>query len=296
MKHIRRSSGGLKRSRERAFTLVELLVASAVLALFLALLLQIVNSITTTTRAQNRQMESVGAARRALDVMASDIKNAVISENVSILVPSSDSDGYLFALLANRRPPASPSGVIKPNRFLSVCYRLSGDKLFRTYDGVDFSPNDLFAEISSVIAKSTTNTDPLVSNILSVQLVADIEGAGTLVLPPSGANAYPHWAANGDYNGFPMPRGYAIVTASHDFARDAGNKLSGTTRALEIWIAAADAKTYGILNVTGQLDDVKGLFANNLPSSWRSAVDGLSGLSPDAKSGIRILNIAAPLP
>ena len=277
-------------------------MASAVLALVLALLLQIISSVTASTRTQNRQMESVGAARRALDVMSSDLKSAVIGENVSILVPVSDGDGYLFALLANRRSPAG-----SPGRFLAVSYSYdsSGDQLFRTYAPVDYGVADLFAPIGQVI--SAARTTPLLTNILAVQLLADLNpgsaAATSLSALPLPAPASPNWASNGTYNGFTVPAGNAIVTASRDFAAgsptgtDPVPRLPNTTRALEIWIAATDPKTYGILTNTSTLSVVKSALAgaSSDPSLWRSAVDA-AAIPADAKSGIRILNITVPLP
>jgi type II secretory pathway pseudopilin PulG len=138
-----------------AFTLVELLTATAIMALVLVLLLQILNGILDSTRVQNQQMEAVGSARRVMDVIASDLRNAVISENSSILIPTAGSSNS-FALLAARRGTNGATG----HRYLAVRYSTnSSNQIIRSYGSSTFSGTNPLADAAS--AATITPVEPL---------------------------------------------------------------------------------------------------------------------------------------
>jgi len=269
--------------RKDAFTLVELLTATAILSLLLVLMFQIVSEILQSTKVQNQQMESVAAARRALDVMACDLQNAVVGEDVSILVPSGPGTN-LFSLMAYRK---GPNGGDATNRFLAVSYSTNGsDQLFRSYGSVDYSQTNFLT------ASYATNTPPypLASHILGVEVLAVTESTNYPLTNAPEAN----WATNAYNNTNPnTPDGFnALITTKPNFA----SGLTNRTYALQVWIAAVDEQNYALLTNTGKLDVVKAALANaSDPSGWRDAVDAASIPTP-SKSGIRILDKTITLP
>ena len=265
--------------RFAAFTILELLVSVAVLAIILVMLLQVVNGLLQSTRTQSQQMDSVASARRALDVMAADLQNAVVGESSAILVPAA-AGGNLFALLAARR---GPNGSASP-RLLAVSYSTnSSNQLVRSYGSVDFSQTDLLAA-----AINTTNTpvEPLAKGILAVQVIAITEATNY----PLPTNSSANWSTN-TYDGLTVPANWqALITRSPAFT----SSLANRTRALEIWIAAVDDQNYQILSNSSKLSVAQGLLTG-AASGWRSALDN-SAIPNQTKSGIRILNKTIPLP
>jgi prepilin-type N-terminal cleavage/methylation domain-containing protein len=261
------------------FTILELLVSMAVLAIILVMLLQVVNGLLQSTRTQNQQMDSVASARRALDVMAADLQNAVVGDSSAILVPAA-AGSNLFALLAARR---GPNGSASP-RFLPVSYFTnSSNQLVRSYGSVDFGQTDFLAAATNTL---TTPVEPLAKGILGIQVRAITE-ATNFAIP---AAASPSWATN-NYNGLTVPGNWlAVITRSPVFA----SSLTNRTRALEIWIAAVDDQNFQILKDSSKLAVAQSLLAGTA-TNWRSALDN-STIPNQTKSGIRILNKSIPLP
>lgn len=255
-----------------AFTILELLVSMAVLAIILVMLVQVVNGLLQSTRTQSQQMDSVASARRAIDVMAADLQNAVVGESSAILAPTS-AGSNLLALLTSRRG----SNGSASHRFLAVSYSTSADsQLIRSYKSVDFAQTNLLAAATNTVAPF----EPLARGILAVQVRAITETTNFPVTAAAAAN----WATN-TYNGIPAPTGFqAIITRSPAFAYS----LTNRTRALEIWVAAVDDQNRQLLPSSYRP-------ANADPTTWRSEIDS-SAIPAQAKSGIRVLNKTIPLP
>ena len=269
------------------FTLLELLVAMAVLGMVMAVLLQLTDGILKSIGVQARQMDSVAAARRALDVMAADLQSAKIDNSSSILVPAA-AGSDLLALLAARRGTDGTTD----HRFLAVRYTLNDDgELVRSYGSVGFAGQDLLQEMLGATvpdAASASARCPLASGILGI----DVRALG------DGSNAYPfglgaalaNWATN-NYNGQPTPAGYlALVTRGPSFAHG----LTNRTRAIEIWIAAANDQNYELLKSTGQLAAAQAALGS-WPPDWRDDIDKSPDIPPSAKSAIRVLTKTIPL-
>jgi prepilin-type N-terminal cleavage/methylation domain-containing protein len=254
-----------------AFTLIELLTAMAVLAIILVMLVQVVNGILQSTNTQTRQMDSVGAARRMLDVIEIDISRAIVDENAAILV-NADSAGIAF--LADRRGPVGAMN----QRFLSVSYQLTNDtQVSRSFGSVDFSDADLLDA-----ATNTTGQSIVADGILGFQI--RVLGDSTDVASTSATS--PNWATN-RYNGFLAPSGWnALITGSTAFATG----LTNRAQSLQIWVAALDPQSLE----TVQLANVQSTLGPD-PRLWRKEVDE-SALPPPVKSGIRVLTKTIPLP
>jgi prepilin-type N-terminal cleavage/methylation domain-containing protein len=302
---FRHSNRSLHPDDQKGFTLVELLTATAILSLLLMLMFQIVSEILQSTKVQNQQMESVTAARRALDVMSTDLQNAVVGENISILVPAQSGVGALLGMVCNRRGPNAPT----LGRYLGVCYGFDSSigVITRSYTPIPYGDPDLFTQLGSLMSLTTPPPVPggsttIASNILSVQVLAEITSSSAQPSPTPvklPAMASPNWASNSTYNSFTVPPTYnAIVSPAREFAMGPP-VLDNTTSAFEIWIASIDQHNYDLLQRTGSLTTLQAALsqvaAQQGPSSWRATVDAAS-IPSVVKSGIRILNKTIFLP
>lgn len=269
-----------KSASAHGFTILELLVATAILALVLGLLLQIVNGLLQSTRTQNQQISSIASARRALDVMAADLKNGVVGENAAILAPVGNSNSNLLSLVTHRR---GPNGSNASHRFLAVSYSTNDSgQLFRSYGSVNFSQTNLLAAATN----TSTPLEPLAGGILAFQIHAVTDTANF----PVGTAAFANWATN-NYNGIATPAGFqALITRSPTFA----SALTNRSRALEIWVAAADQQNYDVLAGLGKLATVRDAMGTE-PAAWRQEIDA-APIPSQSKAGIRILSKTIPLP
>jgi prepilin-type N-terminal cleavage/methylation domain-containing protein len=263
----------------RGFTLLEVLVAAAVLGLVMALVLQIVNAVLQSTSGVTRQMESTAAGRRALDTMATDLQKAVVGENAAILVPAG-TGADLFAAITHRRPPAGQSA-----RFLAVRYFTNAqNELLRAYAPVAADTTDL---LGAATAAGTTNA-PLAAGILAVAVRALADGTNSYTVTTAPAA---NWSTN-SYNTFAAPAGYkALLTTGPSFT--AG--LTNRTRALEVWVAAADTRTLDLMTNTSKLATLNSALDPANPQNWRAAVDA-ADIPPQAKSAIHVVSKTIPVP
>lgn len=268
-----KTRGGDFKSTDPAFTLIELITSMAVLAMVMALLLQVVNGILQSTRMQSQQMDSTGAARRALDIMALDLSRAVVNESTAVLVGPTK-----LAMITDRRGTNASN-----HRFLAVTYSMNGTQLLRTYRSVSFNEVDLLTAAQDANnAVVTTLTDGILAWNLQVRTSSGPQAAATT----SSAN----YATN-NYNGFTVPTGWsALTTTSPAFA----SSLTNRAQALEVWIAAVDDQNQRILKDSGTLATAQSALSTN-PALWRSEIDSANIPLP-AKSSIRILNKTIPLP
>lgn len=263
-----------------AFTILELLTAMAVLALILVMLVQVVNGLLQSTRTQNQQMDSVASARQAIDVMATDFRNAVVGENAAILIPTV-AGSNAFALLTSRRGAA---GAMADHRFLAVRYSTNAtNQIIRSYGSVGISDTDLLA---ATVSAATNDGVPLAKGILGIQ--ARAVGDGTNTYPITNA-ASANWATN-SYNGLLPPTGYqALITRAPAFAAN----LTNRTRAIEIWIAAVDEQNYALLQGSSKVATAQASLGPD-PQAWRAALDACD-IPAQAKAGIRVLNKTIPI-
>jgi prepilin-type N-terminal cleavage/methylation domain-containing protein len=259
-----------------AFTLIELLTAMAVLAIILVMLLQVVNGILQSTQTQTQQMDSVAAARRVLDVMETDLSQAVITENAAILVRL-DPDAPSLAFLSERRGPAAD------HRALAVRYELGYDpenpfRFVRAYGSVDFETVNLL----DAAVNDATIRPALADGILAFQ-IRFLDNSGVEI--DSGSLASP--LVEDSLNGFAAPSGWkALRTHGNAASTEAGDHVSS----MQIWIAAVDEQNLGIVDP----EQVRGIFGED-PASWRTSVDNSTELPARVKSGIRILTKTIPL-
>ena len=112
--------------RLSAFTLLELLVAIAILALIGVVLSQIIGATGKTTRISNRAIDAASQARIAFDRIGRDLTNLVRRQDSVFVSSPAGSNLLLFLSLVNA--PGLPGSSVSDNRGISiVAYRIAPD-------------------------------------------------------------------------------------------------------------------------------------------------------------------------
>lgn len=276
------------------FSLIEVLTATAVLAIILVLMVQITDGILSSTRTQNRQLDSVAAARRALDTLTIDFATALFNTEATALLRQPAANQPFLAMVCNRPGPVG-SGAGN-HRFLAVQYEYnpSEGNLYRNYKSVLFDSSS-----ENLLQRATgsgfqTPSIPIAQGILGLSVeVLTMTGDKTLNDSPSPSWAAPNLGSPGDrdYNGLQVPSGWlALIPPYAPFAA----RPSETSTAIRVWIAATEPQTLELLEKTGKLTNALTIFNNHSPKDWRAVLDQ-SSLPPAAKSSTRILQRTFPL-
>ena len=112
--------------RPTAFTLLELLVAIAVMALIGVVLSQIIGATGKTTRISNRAIDAASQARIAFDRIGRDFTNLVKRADSVFASSTAGPDLMLFLSLVNAA--GLPGSTVSDNRGISiVAYRIAPD-------------------------------------------------------------------------------------------------------------------------------------------------------------------------
>lgn len=100
----------------RAFTLLEILVAVAVLSVLLVILLNIVQSATGLWRHSENRAEAYRESRAALQLMAANLKNNLTSTNTNFfrtdLLPTHTNGAFSVGFLATQSLAGQPEGNV----------------------------------------------------------------------------------------------------------------------------------------------------------------------------------------
>jgi len=131
---------------KRAFSLVEILVAMAILMLMLVLVAQIAQMTLQTSQATVARMEGTEASRKLMDSLDRDLdlaapgpRHALVNGQISVLARVSSNGSPELAFLTTGR---GPSGTTPP-RFLAVAYSMTNDVVARTYAPVGWNTTNL---------------------------------------------------------------------------------------------------------------------------------------------------------
>ncbi len=169
-----------------AFTLLELLVAMAVLSLLVVVLMGMVDSATKLWRANENRVESYREARAALNLIAGDLKVALSSKNTNYFSTNiasefgaSTTDGAIFFLAAlpqsSQDQGSSLGDVCQVGYYLKYGKSGLGSAQQNTYGLYRFfrESNATFTNLlnnSGLFLNSTTNVELLARNIPSFTL------------------------------------------------------------------------------------------------------------------------------
>ncbi|MEI8312006.1 MAG: hypothetical protein WCH98_14750 [Verrucomicrobiota bacterium] len=126
------SAGPHKRLAVRGFTILELLVAGAVLSLLVVMVAQLVGSASLITSGSRKRMAADEEARMVFDRMAADFARMVKREDMdNLFVPAGGNDSMYFYSEA----PALYTNTADNSQVAFVGYRLSNGRLERYSEG-----------------------------------------------------------------------------------------------------------------------------------------------------------------
>jgi len=282
-------SSAMKRRRKsgrRGFSLVELLVAMAVLALLMVLLLQVAGHTLQASRVTTQQLDATQSAREALDVLTSDLAHGVLTEGAAILYQATP---LRLAFLTRGRGPGGT-----PSRFLAVDYQLgvSGNEaghLLRSYAAVPWTNADL----PGAAAAASGGTEALLAEGIlqwSIQAVLDDGSVSTLANLPASAHA----GTGSNYAGKALPSDWSALVPSVAPVDAATPRV----RALRVAIAAVDVQNFALLNEAQRrlFPQPANADAVQDPVAYWEGILRNSTLPVSARSAIRFHSKTLPLP
>ena len=168
-------------SSREGFTLVEVLVATAVLAGLLALLLQISGLTLRMSRLLNAQMDSAQEARIVLDTISADLNNCIVTSNTPLFAMISSSNSQLLFVTRTRGPSS-----VADFRLMAVSYELANNKVLRRTAEITWPDADVARAALSVIP--STNASVLAEGVLRFDSTVVLND-GTVTQLSTGAGA-----------------------------------------------------------------------------------------------------------
>lgn len=245
--------------QSKGFTLIEVLVAVAVLAIVLVILLAISSGTLTTTQIFHQRMDASAEGRGAIDAVSGDLANAVTRRGLAIFArqASTPEANAEIAFVTQGR------GATAESRFMSVAYQLDAEgNLNRYSDVVLWNDQNLSEKAVDVLSKGHFSI--VGRGVLRFSVVATLDNGAVVPLTDSSANS--SWK---------IPVG---VVAPTSFS--AMNFFDGTlrrVRSLTIGIVGLDEQNYRLLNEMGKVDAVIAAFPApelvgdsiaNTPADW----------------------------
>lgn len=116
----------------RAFSLIEILVAAAVLAILLLIVAGLVNNTAILTTVSNRRLSADSEGRQLLDRISSDLHRAILRDDLpQRIVKSSGNDGITFY--------AQSDGYSGDRGISRLSYGIVNDRILRGAEGTYWS-------------------------------------------------------------------------------------------------------------------------------------------------------------
>lgn len=272
----------MTRPTARGFTLVELLVATAVMALLLTLLLQISGNALDYTRVSRQSMDTIQRTRATLDSLEADLQNLVPIDGLTIFTRQDALNNTTIAFVTRNRGPKGASDF----RFMAVTYQLEASgHIIRRSQPISWSSQNPLQELAASLGSNSSSV--LADSVLRLE-AAFILDDGTIVSP--GENG-PWLTTTLDGENFP--------TGLDGFSAVLQNKLppiSSTKRvqALAFSTAALESQVYRLPNAAsmGSALHTPTPSSNQTPFDvWNTAVS--SGLlSSFPQPAIRALQVS----
>ena len=233
-----------RRPDPRGFTLLELLVAMAVLTLLLLLCSQVLMVAISTWTSGRSQADNFSQARVALDIIARDLETAVLRKDTPAFFNSS---GPMLTFYT--RQVGLISSNASGNRPISrVAYNVTTDSsgnsvLRRSANGFNFGDDMGYSPATWAVLLASPSYDADIGPGVLVLKYQFIGSDGLDVMP---ANVNPGWTASGATPGV------------------------GTLKAVTLSMAVIDAESLKVLNASGKLAALQANFTADDPGQLRS--------------------------
>lgn len=166
--------------KNRAFTLVELLIAIAVMSILLFILLQVTGNVTQTTQRSHQKAAAAQSARQVLDAIAGDLDEAAFGYGLGLFAKP-DPTKLELAFLTQRRGTSGTSP-----RFVAVNYRLVDGALIRELVPVEWNDKDLLQKVTRDVEEPNPDVvrTTIATGVLRFQAVAILSDGTTAPISP----------------------------------------------------------------------------------------------------------------
>ena len=265
-------------SHRDAFTLVELLAAMAVLALMLAMILQITGNTLQATRISRQEMDASQQSRTVLDALEADLSNRVTQADLTALAAEDTSHNSQLVFLTNGRSPNVAGQA--PARFVAVNYQLTGTTLQRRTATVAWTTTQSMVDAALAATAKTATITNLANGILRFEAVAVLDD-GT-ISPLSQAGNWQTSTVNAE----------TIPTPFFGLVLETSALTDRRVRSLVVGVATLDGQT---LNLPGAQNIVALLTAPAAGQTpygvWSQVVatpGGLASAPAPARAALRI--------
>jgi len=255
--------------KNRAFTLVEMMVAVAVFALMMGLLAELLGNAVNATHFTRQEMNASDSARQVLDALGADLENMIGVNGLTLLVSQDANNNTTLSFLTESRAPSTQTDA----RFMSVAYRLTNGNIIRSISPMLWTTTGLATAMAETASSSTSSVLALAGLRLEAVLVLD---NGSIV--PLSQNG--SWLIS-TVNGEQLPAGCYGLVLSTPPADPNNPKVS----AIVVGVATLDEQSFKL----GTAKNMGGSLPS--PSSEQTPVDEW-----DAVRGTSQFTQSYPLP
>jgi prepilin-type N-terminal cleavage/methylation domain-containing protein len=291
-----------------AFTLTEMLIAIAILAILVLLITRLVNSAAMITTLGNRRMDAEGHARPLFERMAIDFAQIVKSRGVSYYLKAGGSSSSMTgdSIGVNDRlafftsiPGYYASSLGYDSGVSLTAYRINADPSSAAYNklermGKGLPLNGAYATITPIL---------FLNNVTSPTTTIDnIWPAATRAFPDASYSTDSDYEVAGpqvfrlEYNyNYKVPSGGTAPVDYPTTWTSVDNIAINDVASFVVSIAVVDSKSRALLSnaqlsaLAGRLVDYSsGWPPGELLSQWQTALDGVIDMPRPAVSGIRL--------
>jgi prepilin-type N-terminal cleavage/methylation domain-containing protein len=267
----------------RGFTLVEVMVAMAVLSLIIVMLSQIFSTTVLATSYSQRRMEATRQARAVLDTMRQDLANLVVENGAATVFAKADGQNSKLVFVTYRR---GPLGATEP-RFMSISYSLDGTQMqvTRSYSLIPWNTVDL---MTNALSPATPVSQVVAEGALRFEVVVLLDNGNVVPLTAAGPWIDTTWPGITDMQGF------SELHMAGTIADPANPKV----RALTVAVASVDEKSLRLPNAGNIATVLISPTAGQTPfEAWFGVIDqgGLSACPRPAVAALRVLQRTFPL-
>jgi len=258
------------------FSLIELLVATAVMAMLLVMTLQVLSQTNAAIRSSDRQMGTASEVRGALDRFETDFSTAMLTGGATALVLDSNSDNSYIRFICLSR--ARDDGTMNQPRGAIIGYGVNDIKetiggrqvqygtLIRGDGRARFSlANSTLAQVFQKLSQSPPPSDfmtwePLGSGLVRFHISYLLDDGSIVQIPPAYSMLSPQDNLPVSFlNGLPLNPGWMAVAFSPSNAPASGPLQGRYVKALIVAVAGLSAEVVALAEDAGKLSEVTSL-------------------------------------
>jgi len=270
----------------KGFTLLELLIAMAVMTMALMLLLSISSGTLTTTRLCNQSVDAIAQARSVIDTIEGDLTNLIVGRGLTLYGRQTAADTNANTELAFLTQGRGPSVA---SRLLGVSYQLSPDGAMNRFSSAaTWNQADLVSLVIGSLSQGTSSN--VGRGILRFSVCAVLDNGAVVSFTDSSSICT--WKFATESSG-----------STSFFGMNLSDPEVRRVRALVIGVVAVNEQIYQQLQNSGKLNRViaafpapsmSGTSAINTPGDWSASLSSrnnanLNALPPSTLAAIQVL-------